>query len=659
MKVFTYTLVILYLFSNLPSFAQSTKKVSISQQKLIETLEESQKYDPVAKYIVFNNVLQEKKGKTVAVLEDFLSKTDKLYPLLNTAHILYAYYRKINDPQKLKLLDLTLEKHYQKFKNNKNTDWIRIIELRAAIYSSEQCKEYNTAQGFYQQYLEAAQKYDRQDLVIVHHTDIADKIYKKIGNYTKASEYNLKALDLIDNIKNQQLLGEEKEEKNALKIGVYASLGLMNYEIKNFRQAIEYWKKGLDILKNQKEWTGKKSNIISDIGISYRQLGDTENAFKYLKEALYNAEQEKDSAWIGIIKGNLGDVWMDKKNYENAIPLLEEDMKMSLRYDEFSNLITTTIQLGNCYNALKNYPKANEYYQKAYQLYKDKELILKTVMGISRYETEIKLYEGFVKLYDNTKDFDKAYKYQTLAKHLRDSLNALQGQEKISLMQSKYEFEQKDTQNKLLENNVNSQKLISWIIFLSALAGIIALTFFVIIYRIRFKNAKIKRKADTEISQLKQQQFEENIALHEREIIEIKLLVMQKTNVLEKLEIELALITQHNEEGRLQAQKIVNVVKDELNLGKDINKFKNYVENTHADFFIQLSKQYPTLSLMDLRMCSYIRANMQNKEIAQVMNIKYDSLRVNKLRLRKKMSVETEKEMYVLLQEIKIKDEAN
>ncbi len=658
MKIFTYTFIILYTFFHLPSFAQSTKKVSVSQQKLIETLEESKKYDPVAKYILFANALQEDKDKekTFLILEDFLSKTDKLYPFLNTAHILYAYYRKINAPQKLKLLDLTLEKHYQKFKNNENTDWIRIIELRAAIYSSEQCKEYITAQGFYQQYLEEAQKYDRQDFVIMHHTDIADKIYKKIGNYTKASEYNLKALDLIDNIKDEQLLGDKKD---VLKIGVYVSLGLMNYEIKNFRQAIEYWVKSLDILKNQKEWTGKKSNIISDIGISYRQLGDTENAFKYLKEALYNAEQEKDSAWIGIIKGNLGDVWMDKKNYENAIPLLEEDMKMSLKYDEFSNLITTTIQLGNCYNALKNYPKANEYYQKAYQLYKDKELILKTVMGISRYETEIKLYEGFVKLYDNTKDFDKAYKYQTLAKHLRDSLNTLQGQEKISLMQSKYEFEQKDTQNKLLENNVNSQKLISWIIFLSALAGIIALTFFVIIYRIRLKNAKIKRKADTEISQLKQQQFEENIALHEREIIEIKLLVTQKTNVLEKLEIELALITQHNEEGRLQAQKIVNVVKDELNLGNDINKFKNYVENTHADFFIQLSKQYPTLSLMDLRMCGYIRANMQNKEIAQVMNIKYDSLRVNKLRLRKKMSVETEKQLYVLLQEIKIKDEAN
>ena len=180
------------------------------------------------------------------------------------------------------------------------------------------------------------------------------------------------------------------------------------------------------------------------------------------------------------------------------------------------------------------------------------------------------------------------------------------------------------------------------------------LTFLVIIYRIRLKNAKIKRKADTELSQLKQKQFEENIALREREIIEIKSLVTQKTNVLEKLEIELALITQHNEEGRLQAEKIVNVVKDELNLGNDIDKFKNYVDNTHVDFFIQLSKQYPTLSLTDLRMCSYIRANMQTKQIAQIMNIKTESLRVNKLRLRKKMNVATDKELYFMLQDKKI-----
>lgn len=59
-------------------------------------------------------------------------------------------------------------------------------------------------------------------------------------------------------------------------------------------------------------------------------------------------------------------------------------------------------------------------------------------------------------------------------------------------------------------------------------------------------------------------------------------------------------------------------------------------------FQSQLKQSYPKLTAYDLRLCTYLKANLNTKEIAILLNITPDSVKKAKHRLRKKMSMHPE-----------------
>ncbi len=63
------------------------------------------------------------------------------------------------------------------------------------------------------------------------------------------------------------------------------------------------------------------------------------------------------------------------------------------------------------------------------------------------------------------------------------------------------------------------------------------------------------------------------------------------------------------------------------------------LESAHRDFRGQLSALYPRLTPYDLRLCTYLKANLSTKEIATLLNITPDSVKKAKHRLRKKISL--------------------
>lgn len=56
----------------------------------------------------------------------------------------------------------------------------------------------------------------------------------------------------------------------------------------------------------------------------------------------------------------------------------------------------------------------------------------------------------------------------------------------------------------------------------------------------------------------------------------------------------------------------------------------------------ELKKQYPSLTAYDLRLCTYLKANLSTKEIAALLNITPDSVKKAKHRIRKKINLSSE-----------------
>lgn len=53
----------------------------------------------------------------------------------------------------------------------------------------------------------------------------------------------------------------------------------------------------------------------------------------------------------------------------------------------------------------------------------------------------------------------------------------------------------------------------------------------------------------------------------------------------------------------------------------------------------ELRLKYPGLTTYEIRLCTYLKANLSTKEIATVLNITPDSVKKAKHRLRKKLSL--------------------
>jgi len=69
----------------------------------------------------------------------------------------------------------------------------------------------------------------------------------------------------------------------------------------------------------------------------------------------------------------------------------------------------------------------------------------------------------------------------------------------------------------------------------------------------------------------------------------------------------------------------------------------------HNNFLTTLKIRFPDLSSTDLKLCAYLRLNLSSKEIAQLMNISLKGVEISRYRIRKKLNLATEINLYDFL----------
>lgn len=127
----------------------------------------------------------------------------------------------------------------------------------------------------------------------------------------------------------------------------------------------------------------------------------------------------------------------------------------------------------------------------------------------------------------------------------------------------------------------------------------------------------------------------------------------QKVEILLKVKERIAnLCGQVDDRVRAELTSIVNSIKKSANDGKLWDDFKLYFEQTDPDFLRLLSKKYPVLTPVDLKYCCYLKMNMSNDDIRNLLAINQDSVRTHKYRLKKKMSLGKEQDLRTYLKAV-------
>ncbi|WP_340198754.1 response regulator [Ascidiimonas sp. W6] len=180
-------------------------------------------------------------------------------------------------------------------------------------------------------------------------------------------ELSSKAIELATKV------GDEKSVYHA-----YNTIGINHEKISEFDDAEYSYKKALNIalkLKNDtlKAWSyNNLGNVYSD---GYKKI---DSGLEYYEKALKLAKKIKDTFEISIPVINIGWTYIDNKEYEKALPYLEEGYKYAydVKNGDASAKVHTNYLLARYYRSKKQYSKSYNYLQKAIEIAKQKSMVV-------------------------------------------------------------------------------------------------------------------------------------------------------------------------------------------------------------------------------------------------------------------------------------------
>lgn len=106
-------------------------------------------------------------------------------------------------------------------------------------------------------------------------------------------------------------------------------------------------------------------------------------------------------------------------------------------------------------------------------------------------------------------------------------------------------------------------------------------------------------------------------------------------------------------DGTLERARLSEIRKLlEVYIKTDDRIFEIQLDELHQEFFLRMKSKFPNLSNNDLRLCAYLKIGLNSKEIAELLNIQPSSAFISRSRLRKKLNLDSDEELYDFLNKI-------
>ena len=161
-------------------------------------------------------------------------------------------------------------------------------------------------------------------------------------------------------------------------------------------------------------------------------------------------------------------------------------------------------------------------------------------------------------------------------------------------------------------------------------------------------------KQEKEIIKLKNEKLEAEIALKSTELASTTLHLIKKGDLLSKMKEDLTRQLKNDTDSNHipGLKRIVKALGEDEKTDKDWENFSTYFDKTHGDFLKMLKEKHPKLTSGDLKLCTYLRLNLTSKDIAPLLNISVRSVELNRYRLRKKLKISTDINLFDYLMQV-------
>ena len=412
----------------------------------------------------------------------------------------------------------------------------------------------------------------------------------------------------------------------------YIDMGNILSRLQDNTKALEYLQKADTYYKQLKEPIYEAKNQLNIANVLYL-LDDKQQADDMLMKLLSNPVCVKDTSFF--INTLL--LLSEHDDFHNQ-EFIFKAYNLSKHFANKGLSIYSTTYVGLYYQNKNQIDSALFFYKKAYDLVNERNADLL-----------VPILKNMSECYAVMHHLDSAYVYLNQYEIYKDSLNQANSLAEIRRIESRSAIEKYEAELRQTEERSRFQFILTFMIctFIICIAILVCYIFWK-----RHREEKIKKQLQElenkelttrlEKEALQNNYFKVELASKERELTSNSLIIMEKNQVLKSLLEE---IEKEKEVGHVNSNTMIKIGKDikrHLGTNDEWEFFKIQFEKVHPDFFSKLKSLYPSITEGELRLCSYIRIGMENKQIAQMLSLQPDSVKKTRYRIRKKMGIELE-----------------
>jgi len=140
-----------------------------------------------------------------------------------------------------------------------------------------------------------------------------------------------------------------------------------------------------------------------------------------------------------------------------------------------------------------------------------------------------------------------------------------------------------------------------------------------------------------EIMKIQNEQLTIDVDKKSKELAISNLNLIKKTELLNIIKEDLKNSEDINEKNKIK--RIITSINKDVKEDDTWHIFKEAFDKADNDFLKKIKQLHPLLTPNDLRLCAYLRINLNSKEIAPLLNISVRSVEIKRYRLRKKMNL--------------------
>lgn len=441
-------------------------------------------------------------------------------------------------------------------------------------------------------------------------------IYLARDNLSEAMKYYIEVIDHLAKKNNPQLLPL-----------ILNNVGNIYIETEDYNAALDYYTKAIGLFKK----SGDTVNMVfplMNLGVIYYEIGNMEFSEDYTQQAINQAVKINDKIMESRGWMMMGQIRGKRKDYTGAMEMLNRSFdiqkKITTGYLGPKNIVYSEllVQMGKTYLEDGNYIKALKFSREGYWIAGEMKQIKQSMLAAKQLSL----------IYKHKSQCDSALHYFMIYMNLSDSLTKSRNLRAVKIMEIKQEFEKRQKENEQAIASAKSEKRLILIMYVTS--GAFLLAFILLLVLMLKLERQRKRQVELEKRNLNEKLEFQNKELTTNVIYLSKLneLVFDISQKLESLDME------SDSQNAKLIKSIISELKQTYN-AETWNEFEVRFLNVHVDFYKKLSDKYPNLSANDLKMCAFLRLNLNTKEICAVTYQTQDSVRAARSRLRQKLNL--------------------